>query len=231
MKSSHGLLIIIPDMKFKCKGSVAGWSGLVSVEADSMTLNYSISFQVWRPVADRDTFDLIGSDLLVFDPMDFSVAASVGSEATNVTNDTDRGRYYYPFTRKEGKIPFQPGDVVGCHIPAGSHTSESLGFVFRSSTPQDGRDMNLTVYQVDGDNLCGAFGCDRSPIVISSVIPLIYPQFHAKTSVEYENGTRYAGGYVQRICSKVSSSCLTTSPCNGRYTYTVCIVNDSSNWN
>ena len=119
-----------------------------------------IYFQVWRPVVKR-TFHLIGSDPFVFDSSDL------------ITHQTGfkGGISFHNFMEKSDGISFQPGDVIGCFIPA----SAGIGFVFKNATNQHENDSttDMTVLSV-GELACEVSLCEESTTrVISHIIPLI----------------------------------------------------------
>ena len=185
-RNSGGLLVIIPAMKFNCCGSVRSWSGLVAVgnspiHSQTMSLTHVIHFQVWRPTNKEGTFNLVGSDLIVFDSMDMSDDAFEQSE----TELDKNRRNYYNFTRQLGndgnktkEIHFQPGDVIGCYIPTNlPATMRSLGFVFRNASRTDEKKVDLFVFSVPGPLICEASSCDESLNIVSWVVPLVYPQY------------------------------------------------------
>lgn len=181
------MLILIPNMSFTCSGSVTAWSGLISVvvtgSADDTTQFFlTIHFQVWRPASSDGTFDLIGSQPLVFD----SAAISKSSVLTTAPweDDENEHTYYHQFTGKTSMedsygsgIPVQPGDIVGCFIPAANHIAVvSLGLAFNNESIGGGRRMDLMVYPIEGD-VCEAFTCGSQLLKTLSVWPLLQPQY------------------------------------------------------
>ena len=191
---ADGVLILIPAMSFTCYGSVAAWSGLISVEVtDSAddTTHYllTIHFQVWRPASGDGTFDLIGSQTLVFD------SVAIGESSVLMTDPWEGGEnkhtYYHQFTAMEDKygssLPVQPGDVVGCFIPTANHTAvASIGLAFSNESMGgggEGERMDLMVRPIEGD-ICEAFACGNggSRLKTLSGWPLLQPQY---TSMSY----------------------------------------------
>lgn len=187
-RPGDGLLIIIPDMAFSCYGFVSSWTGILSLDTNSLPYEeFIVHLQVWRPVG-NGTFDLVGSMPLVLN------STTIGEELqTVVGGDT----YYHQFmgtdiawsaAASDNDLAFQPGDVVGCFIPATKSLSASLGLAFRNGSGQIGHGasgagggVELLVYPVDGD-ICEATVavCEGSQVVLSSVQPQLYPHQECK---------------------------------------------------
>ena len=220
-QQKNGVLVLIPDLTFDCYGSVLSWSGVIYAEQDSQIpeLEMEMHFQVWRPLTGQgDSFDLVGSDVLVFDSSDFTEL---------LTNDTSSNSYY-AFEEKEGNsssdtsegIMFQPGDVVGCYIPGvknsgGTASVQAPGFAFRDAILQDELGVDMMVYGVSAD-VCEVFSCSKTPTMYSSVVPLVYPHvFVTDMDAEYEQvGSGFSGMYDGNSSSLLCPEIL---ECTGKF--------------
>lgn len=206
-----GIVVIVPDMRFNCHGSIYGWSGVVSVNSKSFKSpgQVSLHFQVWRPLPDiNNTFDLVGSDLLVFDSLDLSEDAALPGVGYDTTNTS-----YHVFFEKEVNssggndswITFQPGDVVGYYLPYSS--LQTLGLLFRNTTSTFKDSEPVRIYSVDLD-VCEVFGCAKTPTLVSSVLPLLYPHYVSDVFDELEIGSGSSG---------TSVTCPMTHDCSCKY--------------
>lgn len=226
-----GVLIIVPEMRFSCYGTITAWSGLISVEADltnsrQIPEGLQLHLQVWRPLLDN-TFDLVGSDLLVFNSEELSEVSSLNSSAHH--NITHRERYYYEFSEKEGNstsgkgsggISFQQGDVIGCYIPSAGAGEEGgvsrlLGLAFRNASSRDEGEMGteMMVYSVKEDP-CEAFGCDLSPVLFPSALPLLLPHYDVSDNTTSQGDKVGFGG--GSLCNSSTSSCPERTTCSGK---------------
>lgn len=92
-------------------------------------------------------------------------------------------KLYYDFNATLGEnsteseendiISFQPGDVVGCYIPAHANPP---GVVFRNFTVEDEGGMNLMLFSTTRLN-CEVSVCDESTVMLRSVFPQIFPHY------------------------------------------------------
>lgn len=181
-RQSDGLLIIIPDMSFSCYGSVSSWTGILAVDAGSvqpLSQELMIYLQVWRPL-DNGAFDLVGGESLVINARTFGETLLTTDASLQVAGDT----HYHMITGSEQEgtngsdsgIPFQPGDVVGCFIPSTPAVDgASLGLAVRNGSGRGGREVDLLVYPIEGDICEAAVACEGSQVIISSILPQIYP--------------------------------------------------------
>ena len=194
-----GMLVIIPDMKFGCYGSISGWTGVFSVDTDSSQLldqeELLVHFQVWRPVG-NGSFNLVRSEPLVLNSTAFSEAQPLTSQER--TLEMDDGDTYdqsltgmtITWTVTSGGLTFEPDDVVGCFIPAADSLSAFLGLAFRDKSGQAGQDgggeADLLVYPVEEDICDAAVVCEESRVIISSVRPLLYPHQEREFDLSFQ---------------------------------------------
>lgn len=175
--SDGGLLILIPEMSFGCSGIVTGWRGLVS-SVSTLEETFLIHLQIWRPVYEG-RYDLIGEEAINF--TDFMQEDIIGYYDDDST-EHERTQYH-PFHKEEGNaIPFQQGDIIGFFIPPcpsmnlGEPSQKSLGLAFRNIPAHEQESMvDLIVFDGVSGEPCEVFGCKRTPRIISSVVPLVYP--------------------------------------------------------
>jgi hypothetical protein len=197
--SGSGILVIIPNMTFDCYGSVSGWTGIVSFDVDTLFVQeeLAVHFQVWRPFG-NGTYSLVGSEPVVFNYTTISETLLTPTGEANGSGDT----YYHSFLGSDtswsasGGIAFQPGDVVGCLIPApsvGEGSSSALGLAYRRSGQDEGSggEVDLLVYPVEGDICEAATVCEGSKI-ISSVQLQLFPHQECEYII-IENEIRISG--------------------------------------
>lgn len=220
-RAGDGLLIIIPDMVFNCYGSVSSWTGIFSADANSLQHlaqeEVRVHLQVWRPIS-NGTYDLVGSDPLHFN------STTIGEELPTAEMEMDT--YYHQFTVPSGGLTFQPGDVVGCFIPATIDKS-SLGLAFRNASgpisasgSAGSKGVELLVYPVEGD-ICDATVavCEGSQVIVSSVRPqLCAHQESGNIQFGFSGDFGSGSGQHQVSCSSntVPTTCATTTTaCQG----------------
>lgn len=190
-----GVLVIIPEMVLSCYSLVSRWMAIFSMNTESLQLLASQEelllphFQVWRPVGNV-SFMLVWSKPLVSNSTIFSEAQQ---QISTLGMDDDGSTYYQSpiaFTVTTDGLRFEPGDVVGCFIPAvsfGDSPSASLGLAFRNESSQAGKggeEVDLLVYPVEGD-ICDAVVCEDSMVMISSVQPLLYPYQECESNLPF----------------------------------------------
>ncbi len=120
----QGSQVIVPGMRFDCVGSITSWRGhtLVFTFPNFVELlAHTITFQVWRPSEDSQSYKLVGSNELRF----------FGATLTNnITQIPDRNTTaFLSFEQsipEEEQIYFLPGDVVGWFNVAGVSINKPL---------------------------------------------------------------------------------------------------------
>ena len=178
---SVGYLVIVPQMRFNCNGTVTGWSAITQFESNQAAIDnlyHDITFQLWRPSArDSGIYTFVGSQTVAF------VSESL-QENLIVVNDTQ----YLNFTSArpfgENRLTFQPGDVVGWYIHGLVLSIERpMTVVYRTSTSStDDRslepvDMYVTVIadteKADTPPPCELSLSNGQLTLIPSVIPYV----------------------------------------------------------
>lgn len=136
--TNSGRQVIVPNMQFSCMGYVTTWNAhtLVLTRTGFVDLlTHQVTFQVWRPDADGQSYSRVGSNQLEFRGSELRG----GITLIPGTNDTA----FFSFQREiehEEQILVQPGDVVGWYVPF-SVNVPPLSPLFRDRVGSDRDDV------------------------------------------------------------------------------------------
>ena len=178
-----GHLVIVPEMKFNCNGTITGWSALAQFSSNEGAINqlfHDITFQLWRPSAeDSSIYTFIGSQMVKF------VAQDIRDNLV-IVNDTQYLNFTSPPSSGE-MLTFQPGDVVGWYIHRVVTSIERpLTVVYRSSSSTDDpslQPVDMYVTLITDTNKaatpppCEVSLCSDQLSVIPSVIPYVTVEY------------------------------------------------------
>ena len=108
-----GYLVIVPQLKFDCHGSITSWHALTNfntVDAALDVLRHDITFQLWRPSAgDNRLYSFVGSNIARFFGNDIRTGRTILEDGTQFSNLTST-------PPAQERLQFQPGDVIGWYI-------------------------------------------------------------------------------------------------------------------
>ena len=132
---SVGYLIIVPQLKFDCHGTITNWHALTyfnTVDAALDAFFHDITFQLWRPsTEDNRVYSFIGSNIAQFFGNDIRAGRTILEDGTLLFNLTST-------PPAQERLQFQPGDVIGWYIHTGAQaTDQPLSIVYRHVTSDD----------------------------------------------------------------------------------------------
>jgi hypothetical protein len=127
-----GYLVVVPQLRFACHGSITSWHALVHFNTADVALDvlyHDITFQLWRPSAEDDrVYSFVGSN----------VARFVGNEIRAGRTTLEDGTTFFNLTSTppaQERLRFQPGDVIGWYIHSGVQaTDQPLTIVYSRMT-------------------------------------------------------------------------------------------------
>ena len=176
-----GYLVIVPQLKFDCHGTITSWHALTNfntVDAALDVLRHDITFQLWRPSAkDNRLYSFVGSNIARFFGNDIRTGRTILEDGTQFSNLTST-------PPAQERLQFQPGDVIGWYIhTAVQATDQPLSIIYRHVTSDDENavDMFSTVISDSNhaDSLppCDVAVCSTNTTLIPSVIPYITVEY------------------------------------------------------
>ena len=181
-----GYLVIVPQLKFDCYGTITNWHALTYFNAGEAALNalhHDITFQLWRPSAeDNRVYSFIGSNIARFRGNEIRAGRTILEDGTQFFNLTST-----PPTQE--RFQFQPGDVIGWYIHTAVQATElPLSIVYRHATSDDENVVDLFSTVISDLNYaatpppCDVAVCSINTTLVPSVIPYI--------TVEYGKATK-----------------------------------------
>ena len=175
-----GYLVIAPQLKFNCYGTITSWHALTNFNTQLSALDFlhhDLTFQLWRPSAeDSRVYHFVGSNVAVF----------LGNEIRNgLTILSDENKFFNltatPPTSE--RLQFQPGDVIGWYIHTALQTIERpLTIVYRHSSNGENAVDLFSKEITDSDKAatrppCNVALCGSQTTPIPSVIPYITVEY------------------------------------------------------
>lgn len=184
--SSSSRQVIAPEMRFACHGYVTNWTAhtliLTSLNYVDL-LTHTITFQVWRPGAGRNSYALVGANQLNF------AGAELRSGITPIPDVADMA--YYSFSREvpeSERIHVAPGDAIGWFVATRVATKKPLSVLYSKAVYRDDPESLVTLYSHSEDReaceMCSSGGVpgvggggEGEADVETSVLPYIAPGF------------------------------------------------------
>ena len=175
-----GYLVIAPQLKFNCHGTITSWHALTFFNTAELALDHlqhDITFQLWRPSAeDSRVYDFVGSN----------VAKFIGNEIRNgLTVLSDEKKFFNltatPPTAE--RLQFQPGDVIGWYIhTAIQAVDRPLTIVYQHSSSSENAVDLFSTEITDSDEAdtpppCNVALCSSQTTPIPSVIPYVTVEY------------------------------------------------------
>ncbi len=172
LQSDQGKQVIVPEMRFDCVGSVTRWSAhtlVLTLENFLEILTHTITFQVWRPSEDGQSYTLVGSNELRF---------SGTALINNITQIPDRNTTaFFSFEQsipEQEQIYFLPGDVVGWFNVPRASINKPLSPLFRQPVPTDRDTVIVDLQYADSTQQeCVACNFVENSQVVADMVPLV----------------------------------------------------------
>ena len=178
---SVGYLVIVPQLKFDCHGSITSWHALTYFNTQDAALDvlfHDITFQLWRPSAeDNRLYSFVGSNIAQFAGNDIRAGRTILEDGTQFFNLTST-------PPAQERLQFQPGDVIGWYIHTAVQATElPLSIVYRHATSDDENAVNMFSTVISDSDfaatppLCDVAVCSINTTFIPSVIPYITVEY------------------------------------------------------
>ena len=171
-----GYLVIAPQLRFNCHGTITNWHALTFFNTRENALDHlyhDLTFQLWHPSAeDSRVYNFVGSN----------VAKFTGSEIRSGRADEQ----FFNLTATpptSERLQFQPGDVIGWYIHTALQTIEQpLTVVYRHSSNSENAVDLFSTEITDSDKAatrppCNMALCGSQTTPIPSVIPYITVEY------------------------------------------------------
>ena len=178
---SIGYLVIIPQLKFGCHGTITSWHALTNfntVDAALDVLRHDITFMLWRPnVEDSRVYSFIGSSIAQFIGNDIRAGRTILDDGTQLFNLTST-------PPAQERLQFQPGDVIGWYIHTLVQAIElPLSIVYSHATSDDENAVDMFSTVISDSDLaatpppCDVAVCSTNTTLIPSVMPYITVEY------------------------------------------------------
>ena len=175
-----GYLVIAPQLKFNCHGSITSWHALTNFNIVDSALDHlpqDITFQLWRPSAeDNKVYSFVGSNFARF----------IGNEIRERRTILDDGTLFFNLTSNvptEERLQFQPGDVIGWYIHTSLQSSnQPLTVVYRHATSKESA-VDMFSTEIEDTRFaatpppCDVAICSGQTTLIPSVIPCVTVEY------------------------------------------------------
>ena len=138
--------ILMLDVQFNCTGSIAKLDGIIHVTGLGTDL---ISFQIWRPTANK-TYEQVSSQYIYDTDLDDHPSY------LNIKNFSIEPNMY-----------FQRGDIIGFHIPITDSVRDPISLVYTNGT-SDGNEGRL-YYVNSAVSPCKVALCEETGSILKGV--------------------------------------------------------------
>ena len=178
---SVGYLVIVPQLKFDCHGSITSWHALTYFNTQDAALDvlfHDITFQLWRPSAeDNRVYSFVGSSMARFISDQIRAGRTILEDGTQFFNLTST-------PPAQERLQFQPGDVVGWYIHTAVQAADQpLSIVYSCVTSGDENAVDMFSMVISDSSLaatpppCDVAICSANTTFIPSVIPYITVEY------------------------------------------------------